>query len=114
MGRQRSWRNGPCCCPRNPRSDGRAAAQKCCNLLDNTLVFAHSDVSYAKNHDVLGIPVMLAGRAGGKVKSGIHVHGNGESISRVGLTLQQLMGISVDSWGMDAMNTKRPIGEILA
>ncbi|QPI75254.1 DUF1552 domain-containing protein [Sphingobium sp. Cam5-1] len=83
-------------------------------LLDNTLVFAHSDVSYAKNHDVLGIPVMLAGRAGGKVKSGIHVHGNGESISRVGLTLQQLMGISVDSWGMDAMNTKRPIGEILA
>ena len=83
-------------------------------LLDNTLVFAHSDVSYAKNHDVLGIPVMLAGRAGGKVKSGIHVHGNGESISRVGLTLQQVMGISVDSWGMDAMNTKRPIGEILA
>lgn len=83
-------------------------------LLDNTLVFAHSDVSYAKNHDVLGIPVMLAGRAGGKIKSGIHVHGNGESISRVGLTLQQVMGISVDSWGMDAMNTKRPIGEILA
>ncbi|WP_449469037.1 DUF1552 domain-containing protein [Sphingobium chungangianum] len=83
-------------------------------LLDNTLVFAHSDVSYAKNHDVLGIPVMLAGRAGGKIKSGIHVHGNGESISRVGLTLQQVMGISVNSWGMDAMNTKRPIGEILA
>lgn len=83
-------------------------------LLDNMLIFAHSDVSYAKNHDVQGIPVMLAGRAGGKVKSGLHIQGNGESISRVGLTLQQVMGIPVDNWGLDAMNTKRPIGELLA
>jgi hypothetical protein len=83
-------------------------------LLDNMLIFAHSDVSYAKNHDVQGIPVMLAGRAGGKVKSGLHIQGSGESISRVGLTLQQVMGIPVDNWGLDAMNTKRPIGELLA
>jgi hypothetical protein len=83
-------------------------------LLDNMLVFAHSDVSYAKNHDVLGIPVMLAGRAGGKVKSGLHIQGGGETISRVGLTLQQVMGMPVDSWGIDAMNTKRPVSEILA
>ena len=83
-------------------------------LLDNMLVFAHSDVSFAKNHDVLGVPVMLAGRAGGKIKTGLHINGNGEPISRVGLTLQQAMGISVDSWGLDAMNTKRPISEIMA
>jgi hypothetical protein len=83
-------------------------------LLDNMLVFAHSDVSYAKNHDVLGIPVMLAGKAGGKVKSGLHIQGGGETISRVGLTLQQVMGMTVDSWGLDAMNTKRPVSEILA
>ncbi|ANI80037.1 DUF1552 domain-containing protein [Sphingobium sp. EP60837] len=83
-------------------------------LLDNMLVFAHSDVSYAKNHDVLGIPVMLAGKAGGKVKSGLHIQGGGETISRVGLTLQQVMGMPVDSWGLDAMNTKRPVSEILA
>ena len=83
-------------------------------LLDNMLVFAHSDVSYAKNHDVQGIPVMLAGRAGGKVKTGIHVNGAGEPISRVGLTLQQIMGVPVDSWGLDSMNTKRSLGDILA
>ena len=83
------------------------------SLLDNTLVFAHSDVSYAKNHDVLGIPIMLAGRAGGKVKSGLHIHGNGESISRIGLTLQQSLGLSVDTWGLDAMATKRPVSEIM-
>lgn len=82
-------------------------------LLDNMLVFAHSEVSYAKNHDVSGIPVMLAGRAGGKVRNGIHVNGNGEPISRIGLTVQQVMGVPVDSWGVGGMMTKRPLGEIL-
>lgn len=84
------------------------------SLLDNLLVMAHSDVSFAKNHDVHGIPVMLAGRAGGRLKSGIHVRGGGEPISRVGLTVQQAMGLPVDSWGFDAMATKRPVSEIFA
>ncbi|SNS30725.1 Protein of unknown function [Sphingomonas laterariae] len=84
------------------------------SLLDNMLIVAHSDVSYAKNHDVAGIPVMLAGRAGGKVKPGLHVRGAGEPITRVGLTAQQLMGVPVDSWGTDAMRTNRPINEIIA
>ncbi|WP_380879362.1 hypothetical protein ACFB49_21800 [Sphingomonas sp. DBB INV C78] len=83
-------------------------------LLDNMLIVAHSDVSYAKNHDVAGVPVMLAGRAGGKVKPGLHVRGGGQPISRVGLTAQQVMGVAVDSWGTDAMRTNRPINEILA
>lgn len=83
-------------------------------LLDNTLVFAHSDVSYAKNHDVTGIPVMLAGRAGGKIKNGIHVNGAGEPITRLGLTMQQVMGVPVESWGFDSMKTNRPVSEILS
>jgi hypothetical protein len=83
-------------------------------LLDNMLVLAHSDVSYAKNHDVSAMPIMIAGRAGGKIRSGIHVAGAGEPVSRVGLTMQQLMGVPVDSWGMDAMQTKRPVTDILA
>ena len=82
-------------------------------LLDNCLVFAHSEVSLAKNHDLTGIPVMLAGRAGGKVKPGLHVQGAGEPITRVGLTLQQVMGVKVESWGKDALQTNRPIGDIL-
>lgn len=82
-------------------------------LLDNMLVVAHSDVSYAKNHDVSGLPVMLAGRAGGRVKPGIHVNGNGEPISRIGLTVQQVMGVPIDGWGAGSMATKRPLAEIL-
>lgn len=83
-------------------------------LLDNTLVLAHSDVSYAKNHDVTGIPVMLAGAAGGTVKTGQHIRASGEPITRIGLTIQQAMGMPVEAWGLDAMRTKRPVSEIFA
>jgi hypothetical protein len=83
-------------------------------LLDNCLVLAHSDTSFAKMHDVLGIPVMLAGRAGGRVKTGLHIAGNGEPITRIGLTLQQVMGLPVDRWGSGAMQTAKTLSELLA
>jgi len=83
-------------------------------LLDNSLVFAHSDTSFAKSHSVFGIPIMLAGKAGGRVRTGLHLNGNSEPVTRVGLTLQQIMGLKVDSWGGDGMPTSRPITEILA
>lgn len=83
-------------------------------LLDNMLVFAHSEVSYAKNHDVQGIPVLLAGKAGGRIKQGIHVSGAGEPISRIGLTLQRVMGVPAANWGLEGMNTNRAVSDILA
>ena len=82
-------------------------------VLDNCLIFAHSEVSLAKNHDVSAIPVMLAGSAGGRVKTGIHVQGGGEPITRIGLTLQQVMGVKADHWGEGAMRATRPVSEIL-
>jgi hypothetical protein len=83
-------------------------------LLDNCLVLGHSDCSLARSHDVLGIPIMIAGRAGGRVKTGLHIAGNGEPASRVGLTLQQVMGVPVDRWGVGAMQTAMPVSELLA
>jgi hypothetical protein len=83
-------------------------------LLDNCLVLAHSDTSFAKTHDVLGIPIMLAGKAGGRVKTGLHIAGNGESVTRVGLTIQQAMGLPVDRWGSGPMQTGKPVSELLA
>jgi hypothetical protein len=83
-------------------------------LLDNTLVFAHSDTSYAKIHAVLGIPMMTAGKAGGRIKTGMHIASNGDPVTRVGLTMQQVMGMPVASWGTKSMETSRPISEIFA
>lgn len=83
-------------------------------LLDNSLVFAHSETEFAKFHTIDNLPMMLAGTAGGKVKSGLYVDGAETPISRVGLTLQQIMGVSVDRWGAKSLDTNKTIGEIVA
>lgn len=83
-------------------------------LLDSCLVLAHSESSFAKSHSVVGLPVMLAGRAGGRVTPGLHVAGNGEPVTRVGLTIQQALGLQVESFGTRSMATDRAVSELLA
>jgi hypothetical protein len=83
-------------------------------LLDNCLIFAHSDCSIAKAHAVEGIPMMVAGRAGGRIRTGFHLAGRADPASRVGLTLQQAMGLQVEKWGVQSMETKRTITELMA
>ena len=83
-------------------------------LLDNTLVLAHSETEFAKFHTIDNIPMMTAGSAGGKLKTGIYVDGIGTPVSRVGLTLQQAMGVPVDRWGTKSMETNKAIGELAA
>jgi len=83
-------------------------------LLDSCLVLGHSESSFAKSHSVVGLPVMLAGHAGGRVRAGVHVAGNGEPVTRIGLTVQQAMGLTVESWGTRGMEATRPVSEVLA
>jgi hypothetical protein len=83
-------------------------------LLDHCLILAHSDCSIAKAHAVEGIPVMIAGNAGGRIRTGFHLAGQADPITRVGLTLQQAMGVQVDRWGALSMDTKRTITDLLA
>lgn len=82
-------------------------------LLDNTLIFAHAETSYAKLHAVDNIPVMMIGRAGGRVKTGLHVNGQGDPISRIGLTAMQIMGLPIQSWGTGSLQTSKTITQIL-
>ena len=83
-------------------------------LLRNTLVFAHTDTNFAKSHSVTAMPSMTAGSAGGRLKTGIHIASNGEPITRVGLTLQQAMGLPVGTWGTESMTTSSPLSQLLA
>jgi hypothetical protein len=82
-------------------------------LLDHSLVFAHSETDFAKFHTIDSIPMMTAGSASGRIKTGLHVKGMGTPVSRVGLTLQQVMGVPVDKWGTASMQTNKPITEIM-
>lgn len=83
-------------------------------LLDHSLVFAHSETDFAKFHTIDNIPMMTAGNANGRIKTGLHISGKGTPVSRVGLTLQQVMGVSVDKWGTGSLQTNKPITEIVA
>lgn len=89
-----------------PEADG--------TLLDHSLVYAFTDVSFAKIHALDGIPLFLAGGASGRMKTGYHIAGAGSVVSRVGLTIQKAMGLSVESWGGGSMETKSPFAELLA
>jgi hypothetical protein len=83
-------------------------------LLDNCMFFAHSDCSIAKAHAVEGIPMMVAGGAGGRIRTGFHMAGRADPASRIGLTLQQAMGLQVEKWGFQSMETNRTITELMA
>lgn len=82
-------------------------------LLDNCLVLAHSESSFAKSHQVTALPAMTAGRAGGRIRAGVHIAGNGEPVTRIGLTVQQVMGLPVGEWGSRSLRTGRPIGSLV-
>lgn len=83
-------------------------------LLDHMLVYAFTDVSFAKIHALDGIPVFTAGSASGRMKTGYHIDANGSPVSRVGLTAQKAMNMSLESWGGGSMETKSPFTELLA
>jgi len=82
-------------------------------LLDHCLVYAFTDVAFAKIHALDGIPMLTAGSANGRMKTGYHINGDGSPASRVGLTAQKAMDISLESWGSGSMETKSPFTELL-
>ena len=83
-------------------------------LLDNCLIYATTETNYAKLHTIDGVPMWLAGKAGGRVKTGYHVVGGGDPVTRVGFTALRAMGVPIESWGTKSLQTSKLITEIMA
>jgi hypothetical protein len=83
------------------------------SLLDNSLIYATTDQSFAKIHGIDGIPMFTAGTAGGRIKTGLHLDGGDTPACRLGFTAQRLMGLDINSWGEKSNNTSDEISEIL-
>jgi hypothetical protein len=83
-------------------------------LLDNSMIFAATETNYARVHTVDGVPIMTFGKAGGRLKTGLHVVGNGDPITRVGLTAMQVMGLPIEKWGARSLLTSKTITEVVA
>jgi hypothetical protein len=100
------------------------------NVLDNCAILAFTDVDEGQTHNYLqtgpgnGLPMIVAGRAGGKlVHPGIHYRspqqgdqpgeGNGRNVSVVPLTLMQALGLGVTTWGQGPGQATKVISELL-
>ena len=82
-------------------------------LLDNSLVYAHSDTSFAKEHSLDELPVMMIGRAGGRLKTGLHVREKGVAVTKTGLTAMHAMGVRAGAFGSQSMEATQTISEVL-
>ncbi len=82
-------------------------------LLDNMVIYASTDQSFAKIHSIEGLPMFSAGRGGGKLKTGYHLDGAGTPGCRLGYTLMKTLGLDIPSWGTQSNQTSKEIGEIV-
>jgi len=82
-------------------------------LLDNVLIYATTEVGYARVHSLDGMPMFTAGRAGGRMKTGLHIDMDGKAGSRVGYTALRVMGVDTPAWGTKSNYTNSEVGEIL-
>jgi hypothetical protein len=82
-------------------------------LLDRTLVMGFTDVGYAKTHGVENMPMFTVGKAGGRVKTGLHITAGGDTVARVGLTVQRAFGVRTSSWGAESNLTSKAFTDVL-
>ncbi len=83
-------------------------------LLDNVLIYANSDHGLARIHSLDGMAMFTAGRAGGRIKTGLHIAGDGSPVTRLGYTAMKVMGLPVRTWGTKSNATSKEVGEIVA
>jgi len=83
-------------------------------LLDHSLMLGFSDTGWAKIHSIDSIPVLLSGGGNGKHKAGQHIVSGAEPVTRISLTVQQMLGLPVGSFGTQSMTTSKPLTEVMA
>jgi len=81
-------------------------------LLDRALILGVTDHGYARAHTLDAIPMITAGSANGRMKTGLYVVANRDPVTRLSLTVQQALGLPVGTWGVESMQTSKAISEV--
>ncbi|MDF1813499.1 MAG: DUF1552 domain-containing protein [Verrucomicrobiales bacterium] len=69
------------------------------SLLDHSVVLFGSGMGHSDNHTAQRIPVVLAGKGGGMIKTGRYLrYSENQQLGRLHLTLLQKFGVAVDSF----------------
>jgi len=72
------------------------------SLLDQSLVYITSDTAWGSTHTSTEWPVLMAGKAGGKLAGDTHLNFPGDNLSKALLTAAQIMGSTATSFGSGA------------
>jgi hypothetical protein len=70
-------------------------------LLDNCAILASSDVSDGREHSIEDYPIVVAGRGGGALRTGVHYRSDAENTSQVLLTVLRAAGLPLSEFGED-------------
>lgn len=84
------------------------------SVLDRAVVLWQTDHGIARSHTMDNLPIITVGNAGGRLNTGMHINTPGDPSTRVGLTLQQALGVPVNSWGALSNATTKTMTEMLA
>ena len=84
------------------------------SVLDRAVVVWQTDHGYARTHTMDDLPILTIGSGAGRIKTGMHIVASGDPSARIGLTVQQALGVSVNSWGRLSNKTSRPFTELLS
>jgi hypothetical protein len=83
------------------------------NLLDETLIYVTSDTAWGKIHTKEEWPVLLAGKAAGRLRGDEHHNFQGENLSRALFTVAKIMGSPISDIGLDGGRTNSILPGIL-
>jgi hypothetical protein len=82
------------------------------NLLDNMLIYVTSDTAWGKTHTKTEWPVMLIGKAGGRLRGDGHFNFPADNLSKALLTVAQVMGSTQTEIGLDVGRVTAPLSGI--
>ncbi|MEO7036801.1 MAG: DUF1552 domain-containing protein, partial [Polyangiaceae bacterium] len=81
-------------------------------VLDNTLIYGVSELAAPHDHVMTNYHIVLMGHAGGKLPGNRHIRIPGRKVTELVLTMQQMMGMNVTTWG-SWDKTSKTVPEIL-
>ncbi|MEM9456718.1 MAG: DUF1552 domain-containing protein [Myxococcota bacterium] len=82
-------------------------------VLDNSVVYAVTDVSDGRTHSKDDMPIVLAGGAGGRLLRGHHIHAPDTSSFKVMMSLFRALDLGIESFGAGGWAQTEPLSELL-
>jgi hypothetical protein len=78
-------------------------------LLDNSVIFGTSEYGEGYTHSNKEHPIIIAGRAGGKLDTGTHYREESGNMARAHLTILRALGIDTPSYGFNGGETSNAL-----